>query len=496
MGVRVPLPAQDKKPSAYRRFFYLTDLMSVQNVKKSYKYYFKIISMNISKEIREDLTAVISLSIKEEDYKPQVEQELKKYRKDASVKGFRKGKAPMGLIKKMAGSSVTVQEIDKLVSRSLSDFITKEEMSLLGQPLPAEGQEPLDIDNNTEHKFNFEVGIAPEVEVSLDKRTKIPYYTIKIDDELVNKEKDKYLQQFGSMKQMDNTGEKSYLKADIKQSNKDGEIVEDGILSQDTTLAVDIIKDEDIKKQFIDKAAGDSLTVDLKKAYPNDTELAGMLSIDKETVADIEPFFNLTINEITEFEKSEINQEFFDKAFGPDNVKSEEEFTEKIKANIAKAYEQESDFRFSVDAKEKLIERYNPKLPEEFLKRWLLETDKEGKLTEEKLEEEFDDFTKDLKWRVINNRVAEAEKFEVTEEELKEESAKFTQAQMQQYGIDLGSLPPETLDQFISKNLEKPEDRNKFTEKVIENKVVNFIKENVKLDDSELDMDEFKKLYE
>ena len=436
--------------------------------------------MNISKEIKDDLTAVISLNITQEDYQPQVEQEMKKYRKQASVKGFRKGNAPMGLIKRMVGNSFVAQEIDKMVSKTLSDFIKKEGMSLLGQPLPSTDQKPLDLDNNKEHNFLFEVGVAPELEVTLDKRIKIPFYTIKIDDELVKKEKDRYTQQHGAMEEKEEIKEKSYLKADIKESDEAGNIIEEGVLAEGTSLAIDIIKDEEIKKQFIDKKVGDTLTVDIKKAYPNDTEISSMLGIDKERVEEISSFFNVTINEIREFNKAEINQEFFDKAFGEGEVKSEEEFTEKIKSGINEIYEQESNFRFGIDAKDKLVEKINPKLPDNFLKRWLLETDEDGKLAGGELEKEYPRFQEDLQWRVINNRIAEQEKFKVEETEIKEEALKATQAQMQQYGISLATLPPETVDQFVNKSLEKHEDVQRFTEKVIENKVVKFIKKQAK----------------
>jgi trigger factor len=452
--------------------------------------------MNISKEIKDDLTAVITLNIAEEDYKPQVEQELKKYRANAAVKGFRKGKAPLGLIKRMAGNSITVQEIDKLVSQSVSDYLAKEEMNILGQPLPVKDQEPLDLDNKTEFNFSFEVGESPEVEVSFEEDIQIPYYIIKVDDDIIKEETDRIRNQYGKLEQVDEVNEKSYLKVDIAQSDEEGNIIEEGISNENTTMAVDLIKDEEIKKQFIGKKAGDTVSFDIKKAYPNDSEISGLLNIEKEKVAEIEPYFNVSINEVTDFAPAEMNTELFDKAFGEGEVKTEEEFKEKIKQNIAEIYKKESDFRFSVDAKEKLIERYDPQLPDNFLKRWLLETDKNGELTEEKLEEEYPKFAEDLKWRVINKNIAEEQKFEVSAEELTEEARNFALMQLQQYGIDPSQMPPDTLIQFAEKNMEKPEDRERFAEKVIENKVVDFVKENVKLNEKEIDREEFKKLYE
>lgn len=452
--------------------------------------------MNISKDIKEDLTAVITLNIAEEDYKTQVEQELKKYRAQASVKGFRKGKAPMGLIKRMAGNSVMLQEIDKLISRSLSDFLKEEDLNILGQPLPIKDQEPLDLDNKTEFEFGFEVGVSPEIEVKLDKRTQIPYYTIKVDDETLEKEIKRLRDQYGQLQSTEEVTEKSYLKADLAQSSEDGTIDPEGIMVENTTMAVDLIKDEDIKKSVVGSKANDSITIDLKKAYPNDSELSSLLNVEKEKLDELDPHFNITINEVSEFAPAEINQEFFDKLYGEGEVKTEEEFKEKVKQSIADIYAQESEFRFSVDAKEKLIERYSPQLPDNFLKRWLLEKNTDNELTEEKLEEEYPQFQTDLQWRVINNSIAETEKFEIQPEEIKEEAMKLATAQLQQYGISLDQLPPETLDQFAEKNMEKPDDRERLAEKVLENKVVAFIKEQVKLDEKEISVDDFKKLYE
>ena len=211
---------------------------------------------------------------------------------------------------------------------------------------------------------------------------------------------------------------------------------------------------------------------------------------------ELEPFFSLLITEITTYTPAEVNQELFDKVYGKDTVKKEEEYKAKIKESIEKVYVDESDYRFAVDAKEVLSEKFPIQLPDEFLKKWLKVTDNEGKITEEILEKEYPIFSKDTQWQLIKDKIAKTEEFKVSEEELREESKRFTEAQFVQYGLPLGSISDEHMQSFIDKNLENEKDRNKFAEKVIENKVIKSVKEKVKIQEKEITLDNFKKLYE
>jgi len=452
--------------------------------------------MEITKTNKDELNAQISLKISAEDYAPAVEKELKAYQKTAQIKGFRPGKAPMGLVKKLVGNQMVMQELDKMVSDNLTKFLIDEKLNILGQPLPSDEQKPVDILNEKEHEFLFDIGLAPEIDFVVDEKTKIPSYKIKVDEKIINDEIKRHQNQFAKAEQTKEVEANSYLKGNVTQTDKDGKPVENGIFSEDTMIAVDVIKDEDEKTKFIGAKLNDLVLFDIKKALPNNTEIAGILKIDSAKVDELEPFFSLLITEITTYTPAEVNQELFDKVYGKDTVKTEEEYKAKIKESIEKVYVDESDYRFAVDAKEVLSEKFPIQLPDEFLKKWLKVTDNEGKITEEILEKEYPIFSKDTQWQLIKDKIAKTEEFEVSEEELREESKRFTEAQFMQYGLPLGSISDEHMQSFIDKNLENEKDRNKFAEKVIENKVIKSVKEKVKIQEKEITLDNFKKLYE
>lgn len=452
--------------------------------------------MNITRTDKDELSAVVSLKITDEDYAQQVEKELKAYRKTAQIKGFRPGKAPMGLIKKMVGNQIIMQELDKLVSESLTKYIVDEKLEILGQPLPSDEQQPVDIINEKEHEFLFELGLAPKINITIDDKISIPYYKIKVDDKLINDEIDRHKNQFAKAEKSETIQDNSYVKGNVIQLDKDGKVVENGIFSEDTMIATDVIKDEKEKKKFVGSKIDDAINFDIKKAFPNDTEIAGILKIEKEDVANTEPYFQFVVSEITTYTPAELNQELFDKVFGEGTVNNEEEYRAKIKENVEKVYEDESTYRFNVDSKETLVEKANVKLPDTFLKKWLKATDREGKITEEVLEKEYPLFEKDTKWQLIKSFIAKEQDYKVTEDELRYESRKFTEAQFVQYGLPLSSISEEHMAGFIDKNLEKEEDRNRFAERAIETKIVSYIKDNVKLENKEISIDDLKKLYE
>ncbi len=452
--------------------------------------------MNITKESIDQLTYTLTLTINEEDYELKVNTALNDYRKKAQIKGFRSGKAPMGMIKKMAGSSLLMQEIDKIVSESLSNYILEEKLNLLGQPLPSDKQTPIDPENQKEFQLFFDIAVAPEFELELNKKTKIPYYNITVDDKMVKEEIERYSEQLGSAQKTEFVDENSYVKANVQQLDVEGKIAEEGISAEGIMLAVDLIKDENEKVKIIGKKVNEPFELDIKKAYPNNTEIASMLNIDKDKVDEIITPFQISIIEITSYKQAEIDKTLFDKVLGTDVVNTEEEFNEKIKSNLEEIYKQEAEFRFAIDAKEKIQSKLNLQLPDAFLKKWLKTSNDNGKLDDETLENEYPDFAKDLQWQMVKNKISDEQKFEISIDEIRAESRKFTEAQFAQYGIPLSQLSEEQMSNFIDKNLEREQDRSRIAEKVIENKVVAFIKEAVKLDETIIDFEDFKKLYD
>lgn len=449
--------------------------------------------MNIVKENINDLTAVLKVNITKDDYSKKVEDVIKDYRKKARIDGFRPGKVPTGLIQKMYGKGILVEEVNKLISESLTNYIRDEKLNLLGEPLPTENQKTADFDTETEFEFSFDVALAPELELNFSKKDKVPYYDIQVDSKLLESYTDNYTRKFGEFKDAEETTDKEMLSGNFTQLNEEGKTSEDGIKADDVRITIEYIKDEEIKKTFAGKKIGDIVNVNVRKAYPSDAEIASMLRIDKEKAKEINGDFQFEITKIQRFEKAEINQDFYDKAFGKDTVKSEDEFKAKLTEEIKSNFVRETDYRFMIDAKRFFVEKINPKLPTEFLKRWLTVVN-EGKFTAEQIVEEYPKFEEDLKWQLIKDQVIRNNEIKVEESEVLAAAKEVTAAQFAQYG--LANLPDEQLEQYAQEILKKDGERRNLYEKKFEEKVVDFIKGLVKLDNKEVTVEEFQKIWE
>ena len=451
--------------------------------------------MNISRENIDELNAVIKLTIEREDYEARVADVLKTYQKKAQMPGFRPGKVPAGLIKKMYGNAATVDEINKLVSEKLSNHLTEEKLEILGEPLPSESQKPIDFDNQSSFEFAFDIALAPKVEMKLTKRDKIPFYTIELTDELVDGQLKNLTGRFGENKVVENVSAESLVKGNIVQLDDDGNVLDNGILAEDTVLSVNVIKDKKEQKKFIGKAAGEEVVFDVKKAFPNDTEVSYILKITKEQAAEITGSFRLTINEITEFVEPELTQDLFDKVFGPGVVSSEEEMRAKVKEDLEKNFLLESDYRFSVDARNKLTKKVNLKLPEEFLKRWMKATNRgDEKLTDEQIDKEMPSFLEDLKWQLIKNEIIKANDLKIEEMDMIEFAKKSAKAQFMQYGLT--NIPDDYIENYAKSMFKDEKQGRQMAEGAITDKVIAYIKETVKLDEKVVTRDEFNKLFE
>lgn len=450
--------------------------------------------MNITREDKDALNAVLKLKIEKGDYEKRVNDDLKNYRKKANIDGFRPGMVPIGLVKKMYYKSILVEEVNKLISESMSKFIIDEKLRILGDPLPSEeGNDEIDWDNQTDFEFSFDVGLAPEIDINLTKRDKIPYYTISVDEKMLNSYIDNYTKRFGEHKMVEKIEDgEEVLTGEITQIvSKDSD--QGPITNEKSSFSIGVIKDDEIKAKFIGAKLGDHIQFDLKKALPNDTELSGILNIDKEKLDEADGDFDFNIKEITIFKNAEVNQDLFDKAFGKDTIKSEDEFKAKVESEIQANLGRESDMRFGVDAKEKLVKKMEIELPVEFLKKWLVRTN-EGKFTKEEIDKDFDHFSSDLEWQLIKDKLISTQNMEVSEEEILAYAREITLMQLLQYG--LSNLPAEQLDHYAKELIGKEEERKKLMDKLYEDKVVAYIKNEVKVEDKKVSADEFDKLFE
>lgn len=450
--------------------------------------------MNIYKEQIDELNAVLHIKLEKNDYEDKVIKVLNDYKKKAHIDGFRPGKVPFGMISKMYRKPVLADEINKIISESITKFLTDEKLAILGEPLPHMGEnKPIDWDNDSEFEFKFDLGLSPKVDIEVSAKDKVPFYLMNPDEDLINKYIDSYTQRFGQYVNVETIEERDILKGSVEQVDSDGNKLEGGISVDEASLSVGVIKDEKIKEQFLKAKKGDRLVFELKKAYTSDVEIATMLKIEKDKAATLEGNFAVVINEVSRFQKSELNQDLFDKVYGKDSVKSEEEFKAKISEEASKGLKMDSEYRFKIDAKEVIMKKFKSELPVEFLKKWILAVN-EGKFTAEQIDQDFEHFAEDLKWQLIKDKLIADNKIEVTEEDLKKGAIDLARIQFAQYG--LSNIPDEHLVEFASRMLAKDEERGKIAQKVFEDKLFDFIKATVKVDEKEITIEKFNKLFE
>jgi len=436
--------------------------------------------MNITKENLDELNAILTIEISKSDYEEKVETVLKDYRKKANLKGFRPGMTPIGLIKKMYGTAVKIEEINKLVGESIQKYITDEDLKILGDPLQKiDENETFDFDNKDDFSFSFEIGLAPVFEIKLSKKNKLHFYEIIVDEKMKNGYLDNYTRRFGDIEDVETIEEKDVVYGKIEAA--------EGVSVEETSLSVDLIKDDEIKQMFIGKSINDTVDFDLRKAFPNETEIAGILKKKKEEIEAINGIFKFTVNRISRFKPAEVGQELFDKVYGEGVVATEEEFMQKLEEQIATDLKRESEFKLSLDAKNLAIEKTTFDLPEEFLKKWLLNANKNT--TQEQIDSEFVHFKNDLKWRLIANKVASDNKVQISEEEILNEAEKTTRHQFNQYG--LYHVTDEQISNYAKESLKREEDIKRIADKILDEKVIDIIKSLVKIDNKSVTAEEF-----
>ncbi|MFC2086785.1 trigger factor [Bacteroidota bacterium] len=450
--------------------------------------------MNVIKENIDELNAILKVKVTKEDYEEKVINVLKDYRKKARIPGFRTGKVPFGMISKMYRTSVLVDEVNKIVSQSVSKYLVEEQVNILGEPLPSEtDQEPIDWENHEEFNFIFDIGLTPDIEVTLTARDKLKYHNIKIDERILEDYLNNYRKRFGTFQSVDEIIDNEVVKGKILQLNPEGKILTEGIKNEESTISLEICKDDEIKNKFKGKKKGDKIIFDLKKAYPNVQEVANILRVDKEIAEFVGGNFELTIHEITTFVDAELNQDLFNKVYGDDVVKSKDGFIDKIKEEIALNFKSESEYKLTIDSKDLMMKKVKIDLPTEFLKRWLKAANKD-KISDEDFEKEYPNFELDLKWQLIKNKIIKENEIKVEEDEIIDLAKKLTKAQFVQYGMN--NVPDENITSYAENLLKKEEDRNRLYEQKMEEKVIQFIRDNVKLEEKEVSVSDFQKLFE
>jgi trigger factor len=444
--------------------------------------------MNVTTKKTDDLNAILRVSIKEADYREAVDKTLVDYRKKANIPGFRPGKVPAGLIKKQFGKAIMVEEVNKMLQDSVFEHIKKEEMDILGSPLPVVS-DSLDWENQSDFDFDYEVGLSPKFELKISSKTKMTYLKVVADEEMLNRYITDYARRFGTMSYPEVIEENAILKGDFVELAEEGSPKEGGI-NLNTTLALDAFT-EDTQKELKGKRVNDEMRFN-KDSFKDDFRLAGVLKVEEEALATSSYNFSFTLTELSKIVPADQNQELYDKIFGEGVVKSDEEFKARIKEDAEKVFVGDSDRKFLMDVKEAMLDKTKFELPEAFLKKWM-RTSGEKPLTEEEVEAQFPNMKEDMRWQIMQNRIIADNKIEVKQEELVEFTKQLVLQQMAQYG----QMPEVVdLDQIAKNVLGNREEAERIGDQLFESKLMDFFKSSFKVENKELSYDDFvKELY-
>jgi len=445
--------------------------------------------MNISKENIDALNAIVKIELKASDYKAQVDAKLLNYRKTADMPGFRKGKVPMGVINKRYAIPVKVEEINKVLSDSLTKYIVDEKLDILGNPLPKDGAH-INWEAQEDFTFEYEVGLAPNFEVKISNKNKLDYYTITADKAMVDKYAEDITKRYGKMSSPEKVEDKDLVYGTFLELDANGKEMEGGI-SHQASISLETLSTKKLKTEFIGASKGAIITIDPKKSFVKGTDVASLLNIEKEPFELLSAKFSFTIDNISRMQPAELTIELFDKMYGAGVVKTEKEFRSKIASEAEAMFVAESDRKFQNDAVEYLLDKTSFELPEEFLKKWM-QTVSETPVTREEIESQFVGYKTSLKWQIIENRIAKENKLSVSRAEAISETKKLISAQMAQYG----QLSPEEemLEQYANQVLANKEEEKNIYDRAFASKMTQFFKENFKMNEKKITYDEFIKL--
>ena len=446
--------------------------------------------MNITQEKINDLNAVVTVKISPDDYQEKVNKAIKDQAKKAKLPGFRPGMVPPAHIKKMYGKSILIEEINSLLSESVNNYIQQNEIEILGQPLPKEEDSQFNWDFNDEFVFNYELGLAPVVDVVFSTKDEITQYIIKVDAETLAARIKNIRRSYGKMTNPDVVTDGDVIFGEFTQLNADGSVFEGGI-NVTTSLRLDIVKDEKAKKALIGLKKEDIVeNFDLVKSIDDETQLIKMLKLEEENPIIPESKFRMTVKNVNRLEESDLNQEFFDKLFEAGTVTTEADFIIKITEELEGMMVQDADKKLAADLYKYGSEKALMSLPDDFLKRWLKFSNKE--ITSDELEKGYDDFAKNLKWTLVENKIVKDQKLEIKYEDVFQTAKARLDAQFRMYSPQ--ALTEEQLGQYAAQFLKDKENANRIFEEVKAQKVFEYLKTVITLNTKEIAFNKFQEL--
>ena len=447
--------------------------------------------MKIERTEPKDLQTVVTLTLEPADYLPEVEKELKDFRRKASIPGFRPGNVPMGLVKKMYGKSVTAEVVNKTLGQKLSEYIETEKLQVLGEPLPNEELTPaIDLDNADTFTFAFDLGLAPEFDASLNAKNKLTEYHITVTDEMVDKQVQGYADRYGESIEVEEVKEGDMLTGLLKEVGNDAAPIQ----KENAMLNPQYMKEKKVAKSFYGKKLGDVVTFNPMKAYDSAVEVASMLSIKKEEAENLQADFTFEIQKIRRHEAAKIDAELFAKVYGENNIADEVAFRQKVREEIEANMAQDAEYKFGLDAKEAVMKKLeNVAFPDAFLKRWVLATSDKDKMDAEKLEKEYPAMLEELKWQLAKDQLMQKFEIKVEKEDVEAYAKEVARMQFMQYG--LMHVEDQYLTSYAQEMLKNDQQLRGLVERVAENKVYKALKTVAKIETKEISHEDFGKLF-
>ena len=446
--------------------------------------------MNITLQTTDKLNGVVTAVVEPADYQENVKKAIKEFRKNADMPGFRKGMVPEGLIRKKYGTSILAEEMNKLLQSKLYEYIRENKINMLGELMPTEGNDKIELIDGNTFTFTFDIAIAPEIKVELSAKDKLPYFQVEVEDKVVDAQVQMYRQRGGNYEKVDSYEDNDMVKGAVVEVDKKGNPVEGGVTAEGVVMLPKYFKNEKQKKLFEKAKTNDVITFNPAEAYDNsEAELASLLKIEKEQVAEHKGDFQFTISEITRYVPGPLNQELFDQVFPGGEVKSAEDFSAKIKSQLQEQYDKDADYRFLGDLRNYLFEKVGEvEFPDEKIKKIM----KANAKNEEEVEANYQKNIESLKWHLIKEQLVEQNQIKVEDTDVIDMAREVTKMQFAQYGLI--NIPEEYINNSVNEMLKKRETVDNLIDRSIEMKLAKALKEIVKLNVKKVSVEEFNKM--
>jgi trigger factor len=446
--------------------------------------------MQINRNNIDDLTATLTVTVEPDDYESRVDKILVDYRTQSQIPGFRKGKAPMALIRKQYATPVLADEMNKIISELLGKYIQEEKLEILGNPIPTSNSDSSgDWEKPSTFTFAYEIGLAPKIDLTFGRKAKFTRHTIKVDKKAIEASVKDHQRRHGSISEPEEASDTDLLMGAFTELGANGEVLENGITNE-SNIALEHLDDRKTKKKLVGAKTGNVFVLDPHKVSHNHDDLGKMLGITNEQAHDLKNLFSFEVKEIKRLAPHENDQALWDKVLGKEVAMTEADFREKVTAELNLQFDRDAEFvfrrRFTVD----LIDHMKIQMPDAFLKRWI-QMSNEKPLSDEQLEKEYPNYAESMRWQLLQQAVMKDTEMRVSNEELEEESKRVIGAQYAQYGMPLEG---EMLDNFAKNALSNEEERRRIADLIIERKVVDNLKTRVNIKEKQVNYEAFAKL--